>query len=70
MCINNKLQQMILSRLEDGASLADITKEECFVKELNSLVEDGKVEDNGKPNPSQNFYDNHRITSYGRKFLE
>ncbi|MGA6117408.1 hypothetical protein [Sphingobacterium anhuiense] len=69
MAINLKLQNAILSILEDGLKINELASIDGFAKELQLLENEGKVECNGKPSPEESIYENYRITDFGRRFL-
>ncbi|MNK97541.1 hypothetical protein D3C87_1178820 [compost metagenome] len=64
-----ELQELILSWLVKGRQLKELVDIEGFADEVDKLEKDGKIESEYKPAPWQDYYENYKITSYGRAFL-
>ncbi|OYD42300.1 hypothetical protein [Sphingobacterium cellulitidis] len=69
MSINIEIQQIILSRLENGESIDDLVQVNGFEKELKYLEDFGYVECPVKPNSKESYYSTYRITSLGRSMI-
>lgn len=68
--VNKKLQQVILSRLENNESIDDLVNNEGFQKELKYLEDFGYIECSYKGTSKDSFYSGYQITSFGRDKLE